>query len=125
MKKISTPSAPEPAGHYSQAIVCGGVVYVAGQLGKDAAGSGGPPSGAGAQTRQALHNLGAILEAAGSGLGHVLQMTIYVSDIALWSEVNEACAQVLGEHRPARAIVPVGAFRDGYLLEILATAALP
>jgi enamine deaminase RidA (YjgF/YER057c/UK114 family) len=51
-------------------------------------------------------------------------MTIYVSDVALWGEVNAAYAEVMGDHKPARAIVPVNAFRDPYLVEIVATAAL-
>ena len=125
MKPISTPNAPQPAGHYSQAIVCGGLVYVAGQLGSDPTAPGDAPGTAGTQTRQALTNVAAILEEAGSSMGHVLQMTVYVTDIALWSEVNEAYASVLGDHRPARAIVPVGPLHGDYLVEIQATAALP
>jgi 2-iminobutanoate/2-iminopropanoate deaminase len=125
MKKISTPRAPVPAGHYSQATVCGGVVYVAGQLGGNPASPGQAPGDARTQTRQALANVAAILEAAGTGLGQVLQMTVYVTDIALWAEVNEAYAETLGDHRPARAIVPVGPLHGDYLAEIQAIAALP
>lgn len=125
MKKISTPGAPKPAGHYSQAVVCGGVVYVAGQLGSDPAAPAAPPGDAAAQTRQALANIAAILEEAGSGLTHVLQMTVYVTDISLWAEVNEAYASVLGDHRPARAIVPVRPLKGDYVVEIQAIAALP
>lgn len=125
MKTISTTKAPKPAGHYSQAVVCGGVVYVAGQLGGDPARPGAPPGGAAAQTKQALANVAAILEAAGSALGHVLQTTVYVTDMELWTEVNQAYAEVMGEHRPARAIVPIGPLRSGYLVEIQAVAALP
>jgi 2-iminobutanoate/2-iminopropanoate deaminase len=125
MKKISTPRAPVPAGHYSQATVCGGVVYVAGQLGGNPAAPGQAPGDARTQTRQALANVAAILEAAGTGLGQVLQMTVYVTDIALWAEVNEAYAETLGDHRPARAIVPVGPLHGDYLVEIKAIAALP
>lgn len=125
MKTITTRDAPQPAGHYSQAVVCGGVVYVAGQMARDPAAPDAPPGDAAAQTRRALANVGAILRAAGSGLGHVLQMTIYVTDIGLWSEINEAYAEVMGEHRPARAVVPIGPLKNGYVLEVQATAALP
>ena len=125
MKTISTDKAPQPAGHYSQAVVCGGVIYVAGQLAGNPAAPDAPPGDAGAQTKQALANVSAILDAAGSGLRHVLQMTIYVTDVALWPEVNAAYASVLGDHRPARAIVPVGPLHGGYVIEIQATAALP
>lgn len=124
MKTISIPNAPTPAGHYSQAIVCGGVVYVAGQLGVDAERSDEHPGSAADQTRKALRNIGTILEAAGSGLGHLLQVTVYVTDAGLWGEVNEAYAEVLGEHKPARAIVPIGPLKGDFLVEIVATAAL-
>jgi 2-iminobutanoate/2-iminopropanoate deaminase len=124
MKIISTPHGPTPAGHYSQAVVYGGVVYVAGMLGQDPTDPDRAIGGAGAQTRQALGNVAAVLKAAGSGLDHVLRMTIYVSDAALWGEVNAAYAEVMGDHKPARAIVPVNAFRDPYLVEIVTTAAL-
>lgn len=124
MKIISTPDAPTPAGHYSQAVVYGGVVYVAGMLGGDPDDPGGEIGGAAQQTRQALSNVAAVLEAAGSGLEHVLRMTVYVSDIAYWGEVNEAYAEAMGDHKPARAIVPVRSFREPYLVEIVATAAL-
>ena len=101
MKTISTPNAPQPAGHYSQAVVCGGVIYVAGQLGGDVTSPDAELGDARAQTEQALANVAAILDAAGSGLRHVLQMTVYITDIGLWPEVNEAYAAVLGDHKPA------------------------
>jgi 2-iminobutanoate/2-iminopropanoate deaminase len=124
MKVISTPHAPTPAGHYSQAVVYGGVVYVAGMLGMDPANPGAHPGGAGPQTRQALANVSAVLKAAGSDLSRVLRMMVYVSGHELWGEVNEVYAEVMGDHRPARAIVPVQSFREPFLVEIVATAAL-
>jgi len=124
VKTIHTPDGPTPAGHYSQAVVYGGVVYVAGMLGRDPKDPDRDPGGAGAQTRQALENVATVLEAAGSGLGRVVRMTIYVSDIDLWGEVNEAYAEVMGDHKPARAIVPVKAFKEPYVVEVVATAAL-
>jgi len=125
VKTISTPQASQPAGHYSQAIVSGGVVYVAGQLGRDPAAPNDPPGDAATQTVRALASVAAILDAAGSSLGHLLQVTIYVTDIGLWGEINEAYAAVLGSHRPARAIVPIGPLAGGYVLEVVATAELP
>ena len=124
MKTISTPNAPKPAGHYSQAVVYGGVVYVAGMLGIDPQNPDADPGGAGAQTRRALANVQAVLEAAGSDLGHAVRMTVFVSGHELWGEVNAAYAEVMGDHRPARAIVPVQSFREPFLVEIVATAAL-
>lgn len=124
MRSVSTGSAPQPAGHYSQAIVHAGLVYAAGQLPVNPVLPDQAPGSAGEQTEQALKNLAAVLEAAGSGLNRVLQITIYVSDMALWPEVNDACARMFGEHRPARAVVPTGEFRKGYQVEIQAIAAV-
>lgn len=124
MKTISTDRAAAPAGHYSQAVVHGGVVYVAGQLPKNPSDPDAPPGDAAAQTRQVFANIAAILEAAGSGLAHVLQTTIFVTDIGLWGEINRSYAEIMGEHRPARAVVPIGELHGGYLLEVLVTAAV-
>lgn len=123
MKAISTPAGPPPAGHYSQAIVHGGVVYVSGMLGRDPSDASLEVGDAAQQTRTALANVRAVLEAAGSGLDKVLRMTIYVSGIEHWGAVNEAYAEVMGDHRPARAIVPVKAFSEPFVVEIVATAA--
>lgn len=121
---VTTSTAPTAAGHYSQAVVHQGVVYVAGQLpivpgSKDR--TVGPIA---QQTRQTLANVGAILQAAGSSLDRVLQMTIYVSDMTLWGEVNAVYSEVMGAHRPARAIVPVKDLHYGYQIEIQAVAAV-
>ena len=125
MKPIHTDGAPSPAGHYSQAIVHAGLVYVAGQLPiRPGAARGEPVGSIEEQTEQTLRNVAAILDAAGSGLDRVLQMTIYVSDMSLWSGVNAAYAKVLGDHRPARAVVPVKELHHGYQIEIQAIAAL-
>jgi len=75
------------------------------------------------QTELALRNVGAVLQAAGSDLQHVLQMTIYISDIELWGKVNETYARVMGDHRPARAIVPVKDLHFDTKIEIQAIAA--
>jgi 2-iminobutanoate/2-iminopropanoate deaminase len=122
---VFTKDAPAPAGHYAQGVVHGGLVYVAGQLGKDPARADAGPGTVEEQTERALRNVEAVLVAAGSGLSHVLQATVYVSDAAFWGRVNEVYARVFGEHRPARAIVPVNTFRGGWQVEIAAIAAIP
>lgn len=124
MRPISTPDAPTPAGHYSQAIVHDGLVYVAGQLAIDPAGGPAVVGTIEEQTERTLRNVEAVLRAAGSDLAHVLQMTVYVSDIALWARVNATYARIMGEHRPARAVVPVKDLHHGYQIEIQAIAAL-
>lgn len=125
IRTVSTPAAPRPAGHYSQAVVHGGLVFVSGQLPVDPA-SGAVLSGtAGEQARAALANLAAILAAAGSGLDRVLRVTVYVSDIASWAEVNATYAEVFGDHRPARTVVPTRDLHYGCLVEVDAIAAVP
>ncbi len=124
MEAVFTRGAPLPAGHYSQGIVHAGLVYVAGQLGKDAARPDSPPGTIEEQTERALLNVKAVVEAAGSDLSHVLQMTVYVSDAGFWGRVNDVYARVMGENRPARAIVPVNEFRGGWQVEIAAIAAI-
>ncbi len=124
MNFISTAHAPTPAGHYSQAVVHGGFVFVAGQLPIDPADPSRPPGTIEDQTSRALSNVAAILEAAGTGLGQVVQVTVYISDVSLWGKVNAVYARVMGEHRPARAVVPSGELRHGMLIEIQAIAAI-
>ncbi len=123
MTPIDPPDAPAPAGHYAQAVVHGGLVFVSGQLPIDPADREQPPGTIEEQTEQTLRNVGAILEAAGSSLDRVLQMTVYISDVSLWSRVNAAYARVMGAHRPARAVVPVKDLHYGYQIEIQAVAA--
>lgn len=124
MDPIQTPNAPTPAGHYSQAIVHDGLVFVAGQLPIVPGRKSGDVGTIEEQTEQTLANVAAILEAAGSGMDRVLQMTIYISDMGLWPGVNAAYARVLGAHRPARAVVPVKDLHHGYQIEIQAIAAV-
>ena len=124
MEAVFTKGAPAPAGHYAQGILHGGLVYVSGQLGKDAARPDAPPGSVEDQTERALRNVEAVLVAAGSDLAHVLQMTVYVSDASFWGRVNEVYARVMGAHRPARAVVPVNEFRGGWQVEIQAIAAV-
>src|SRR5215211_6063440 len=120
---VHTQDAPAPVGHYSQAVVYNGLVYVAGQLAIDPQTGEKRLGSIEEQTEQALKNVGAILKAAGSDLSRVLKMTVYISDIQLWGRVNETYARVLGGHRPARAVIPVGELHHGFLIEIDAVAA--
>ncbi|MCA1613461.1 MAG: Rid family detoxifying hydrolase [Acidobacteria bacterium] len=123
MRTVYTPDAPKPGGHYSQAVVYNGLVFVAGQLSIDPRTGEKRLGSIEEQTEQALANVDAILRAAGSDLSRVLKMTVYVSDIELWGAVNEVYARVLGEHRPARAVIPTRELHYGFLVEIDAVAA--
>jgi len=125
VKTISTNKAPRPAGHYAQATVYGDMVYVSGQLPVNPLHPDRKPGDIEAQAEQVLHNMGAILEAAGSGLHNVLKTTVYISDISLWEQVNEVYARVFGDHRPARAVIPCKELHYGYQIEMEAVAYIP
>jgi 2-iminobutanoate/2-iminopropanoate deaminase len=124
MHSISTSEAPTPAGHYSQALVHNGCVYVAGQLpivpGQKEHRVGTIED----QTAQVFANIAAVLHAAGSDLSRMLQVTVYVADMELWGRFNAAYARLMGDHRPARAVVPVNALHYGYHIEVQVIAAL-
>ena len=121
--KIQTPNAPSPAGHYSQAVVYNGIVYVAGQLSIDPKTGERKIGTIEEQTELALSNVSEILKAANSDLSRVLKMTVYVADINQWGAVNTVYARVMGDHRPARAVIPTGELHYGFLIEIEAVAA--
>lgn len=124
MQPVATDTAPAPAGHYSQGMIHGGLVFVSGQLPIDPA-SGRPRIGSiEEQAELAIANLAAVLEAAGSGLDRVIKTTVYVSDIGLWGRVNGVYAERFGDHRPARAVVPTRDLHFGCQVEIEAVAAI-
>jgi 2-iminobutanoate/2-iminopropanoate deaminase len=124
MKTINTKNAPQPGGHYSQAVVHNGLVFVAGQLSIDPQTGEKKLGSIEEQTEQALRNVSEILKAANSDISRVLKMTVYVADIELWSAVNEVYARFMGENRPARAVIPTGDLHYGFLVEIDAIAAV-
>ena len=124
MKTIFTLDAPKPAGHYSQAIVHDGLVYVSGQLPIDPHTGEKRTGSIEEQAKQVLKNVAAILEAAGSDVSQVLKATVYISDIGLWDRVNAVYAEFFGDHRPARAVVPTRELHYGFQVEIAVIAAL-
>ena len=121
---VLTADAPSPAGHYSQATVHNGVVYVAGQLPLDPDTRELVGGGIEEQATRALLNVRAVLEASGSDLAHVLKVNVYVSDISLWGAVNATYTKIMGESRPARAVIPTRELKPGCLIEIDCIAAL-
>jgi reactive intermediate/imine deaminase len=122
---ITSPEVPAPRGHYAHGVVANGFLFVSGQLGVRADGSSTAGEGFEAQTRQTLANLVSILKAGGCGTGDVAKVTVFISDMAHWATFNTIYAEVFGDHRPARAVVPVGPLHNGYLVEVEAIAALP
>jgi 2-iminobutanoate/2-iminopropanoate deaminase len=124
MNRIQPPNQPQPKGHYSPGIEHNGVIYVSGQLPMSLDTREPFTGDIAEQTELALRNVEAVLNAAGSDLNQILQMTIYVSDMELWDAVNKKYAEVMGDHRPARAIVPVKELHFGTKIEIQAIAAV-
>jgi reactive intermediate/imine deaminase len=123
MQFINSPDLPPSAGHYSQAVAHGGVLYLSGQL-PIHPGTKEVPETLDAQVAQVFSNLRAVLSAAGSSLNQLLQVRVYITDIEHWPAFNAAYARILGAHRPARCVVPVGSLHFGCLIEVEATAAL-
>ena len=115
---VSTTKAPEAVGPYSQAIGAAGLVFCSGQIGLD------PRSGelvAGSvqdETRRAIENLAAVLDAAGSALERVVKVTVYLTDIDDFAQFNEAYEAFFPGEPPARATVGVAALPKGARVEI-------
>ncbi|MDA4120780.1 MAG: Rid family detoxifying hydrolase [Thaumarchaeota archaeon] len=118
--EIRTPGAPTPIGPYSQGVDAG-VVYCAGQLGVDPA-TGKLEEGIVAQTKRTLDNLAAVLNAAGLGLDDVTRTTVFLVDLAEYSQMNEEYSKHFSSPFPARTTVQAAALPRGARVEIDAIA---
>lgn len=121
MKIIATSAAPQAIGPYSQAIVTDNWVFTSGQIPLTASGEkvGGDIA---VQTEQVFDNLEAVLAGAGSALAQVASVTVYMTDLAQFAEMNAVFARRFGNHRPARSTVQVVALPTGAHVEIAAVA---
>jgi len=108
-----------PVGPYTPLVRAGNTLYVSGQLGLS---DGELVDGIDAQTRQAVANLGALLEAEGAGLSNIVKTTVLLDSIDDYAAMNTAYTESLGDHRPARAAFAVDALPLGGLVEIEAIA---
>jgi len=115
---IATDKAPAAAGPYSQAVRVGDFIFSAGQLGLVPETRKFAGSDIEAQTRQALENVKAIVEAAGSCLKHVVKTTVFLQDIQEWPLMNAIYAEYFPEEAPARSAVQVAALPMGARMEI-------
>lgn len=120
MKMIDTKKAPGAIGPYSQGYEVNGIVYTSGQIPVDPA-NGEVPEGIAAQAEQSCKNVGAILEAAGSGFGHVFKTTCFLADMGDFAAFNEVYATYFIS-KPARSCVAVRTLPKGVLCEIEAMA---
>jgi reactive intermediate/imine deaminase len=123
VEPISTDAAPKPAGHYSQGIVYGDLIFVSGQLPVSLEGKALADKSFEEQVRQALANMLSIVKAAGSGPDHVLKVTAFIVGVENWPAFNAIYAQVFGASRPARSVVPVPSLHHGCLIELECIAA--
>ncbi|MEE4911025.1 RidA family protein [Pseudomonas alliivorans] len=122
LELIHTSDAATPGGHYSQAVRHQGVLHVSGQLPVRADGSHSLDEPFEIQAAIALDNLLAILAAGGCCTYDLIKVTVYVAGVKHWPAFDQIYARYLGEHRPARAVVPVPELHHGYLIEIEALA---
>jgi 2-iminobutanoate/2-iminopropanoate deaminase len=123
---VHTDKAPAPfqGAPYSQGVVHGDLVFVAGQIGVDPETGQVVEGGIEAQTEQAMKNLGAVLEAAGSSLGKALNVSIFMVDFGDFPALNEVYARYVGPDFPARATVQIAGLPSGALVEIALVAHL-
>jgi 2-iminobutanoate/2-iminopropanoate deaminase len=119
---VFTESAPKAVGPYSQAVMCGNMLFVSGQLGLD------PTTGKlvgpdlESQASQALHNLLKIVTAAGFALTDIVSVDVFLTQMGLFKTFNQVYSTVFSEHRPARAVVEVSALPIGAVVEVKCVA---
>lgn len=116
------PALAAPRGHYSHVAIGGGLAFVSGQLPLDERGEPRADLSLADQATLALRNAQAALAAAGCGWQDVLKVTVYLAGVEHWPAFDAVYRQVLGEARPARAVVPVPALHYGVLVEVEAVA---
>ena len=119
------PDAPKPAGPYSHAVRAGGLLFCSGQVGIDPATGRMVEGGPAEQVRQCLGNLQTVARAGGAELADAVRMTVYVTDMGAFSEVNEAYGSFFGDDPPARVTIGVAALPGGAAVEVDAVLALP
>ena len=121
MKIIHSDRLPTPGGHYSPAIISGNSLYISGQLPISLT-SPRPQGELAEQAQTVFNNIDILLETAEINKQHLVNVQVYISDVALWPEFNRLYAQWIGDHRPARTVVPCSALHYGALLEMSAIA---
>lgn len=122
IEQIKIEGAKVTSGHYSPATRAGNIICISGQLPIDPFTGEQCKGGIREQTQQVLMNIDTILKAAKADRNDVMKMTIFVSDISFWGDINEVYAEFFGNHKPARIVVPVNTLNYGCLLEIDAMA---
>jgi 2-iminobutanoate/2-iminopropanoate deaminase len=123
-KTVFTSKAPKPVGPYSQAVICGGFVFVSGQIPIDPKTQKVVEGGIEKQTVQVLENLKNILESINLAMDDIVKTTVFLSDLGNFKQFNEVYAKYFEKNPPARTTTQVG-LMTGVLLEIDAIAKKP
>jgi 2-iminobutanoate/2-iminopropanoate deaminase len=121
-EKIETERAPQAIGPYSQAIRTGNLIFASGQVALDPRSGQLLEGGVKEQTSQAIRNLAAVLEAAGSDLEHVVKTTVFLIDMGDFAAMNEVYGTFFGGIAPARATVAAAGLPKNARVEIEAIA---
>lgn len=121
---IETKNAPAAVGPYSQAIKAGNTLYMAGQIPLDAVTGELVNTDVTAEIRQILKNMKAVLEAAGASFENVVKVTVFITDIDYFADVNTIYAEAFSKNPPARSCVVVKALPKGARVELEAIAVL-
>ena len=124
-KVITTPSAPDPIGPYNQAILAGNLLFISGQVAINPATGNVEAADAIDEAHQVMHNLKAILVAAGLDFSHVVKTTIFLSDMSLFTTVNEVYGKYFTGNFPARETVAVKGLPKNVNVEISMIAVAP
>lgn len=119
---INSPELSAPGGHYSHVCISGGMVYLSGQLPVNPQGIPLADRPFAEQVVQVLFNIDACLTASGSSRNKLVQVRIYITDMAQWPEFNRLYSQWIGGHRPARIVAGVSSLHFNSALEIEALA---
>jgi endoribonuclease L-PSP, putative len=119
---IETSNAPSAIGPYSQAIMLDNLIFTSGQLGIDLKTGNLVEGGVEIQTKQAIQNLSAILESAGSSLKYVLKTTLFIANMDDFAIINKIYAEYFTDHKPARSCIQAGRLPKDALFEIEAIA---
>ena len=122
---IRTDAAPAAIGPYSQGVAVDGWLWISGQIPLDPASGKLIAGDIEAATRRALDNLKAVIEAAGAGLGDVVRVTIYLTDLGCFQAVNAVYGEYFTDSPPARACIEVSGLPKGAEVEIDAVVRLP
>jgi 2-iminobutanoate/2-iminopropanoate deaminase len=123
-RTVTAPAAPAAIGPYSHAVRAGELLFCSGQIPLDPATGDLVAGGAAEQARRCLENLEAVCAAAGTDLGSAVRMTVYMTDLGRFGEVNEVYGEFFAEDPPARVTVGVAALPKGAEVEIDAVVAL-